>query len=172
VAEAATVASVSTGFKILVLLHVLCVIGGFGAVAYNGLYLSLAQRRQTGTGAILEVNMLVSGLAELLIYSALVFGVGAVTASHSEFKFSQAWVSAAFGVYLADIAILHGWIRRYQRNYVAVVRRLEALEPGENASRADVEALRSLERRVALGWAVFNLLVVGAVYLMVFKPGM
>jgi hypothetical protein len=162
---------VSTGYKILVLLHILCVIGGFGAVAYNGLYLSLAQRRSTGTGAVLEVNMLVSGLAELLIYSALVFGVGAVTASHSVVKFSEAWVSAAFGVYLADLGVLHGWIRRYQRNYVAVVKRLEGLEPGASAPRADVEALRSLERRVALGWAVFNVLVVGAVFLMVFKPG-
>lgn len=161
----------STGFKILVLLHILCVIGGFGAVAYNGLYLSLAQRRATGTGAVLEVNTLVSGLAELLIYSALVFGVGAVTASHSTIKFSQAWVSAAFGVYLVDIAILHGWIRRHQRSYTAVVRRLEALEPGASGARADVEALQSLERRVALGWGVFNVLVVGAVYLMVFKPG-
>jgi hypothetical protein len=86
-------------------------------------------------------------------------------------KFSDAWVSAAFGVYLVDLGVLHGWIRRHQRTYAGVVRRLEALEPEATASRADVEALRSLERRVALGWAVFNVLVVGAVFLMVFKPG-
>ena len=70
----------STGYQVLVMLHLLCVIGGFGAVAYNGLYVSLAQRRAGGAGsrAILEVNTLVSGLAELLIYAALVFGLGAV----------------------------------------------------------------------------------------------
>ena len=74
----------STGFKVLVFLHLVCVIGGFGAVAYNALYMNLAQRRAGGgTGAILEVNGLVSGLAELLIYAALLFGVGAVTASNS-----------------------------------------------------------------------------------------
>lgn len=63
----------STGYRILVMLHLLCVIGGFGAVAYNALYLSLAQRRPgaAGAGAILEVNTLVSGLAELLVVAAV-----------------------------------------------------------------------------------------------------
>jgi hypothetical protein len=162
---------VSTGYKILVMLHLLCVVGGFGAVAYNGLYLSLAHRRTEGRGtaAIVEVNTLVSGMAELLIYGALVFGVGAVTASNSTIKFSQAWVSAAFAIYLVDIAILHGWIRRQQRQYNDIARQLEALDPGPRP--ASVNQLQVLERRVALGWGVFNLLVVVVIYLMVFKPG-
>jgi hypothetical protein len=162
---------VSAGYKTLVLLHLLCVVGGFGAVAYNGLYLSLAHRRPQGqgSGAILEVNSLVSGMAELLIYGALVFGVGAVTASNSTIKFSQAWVSAAFGIYLADLAILHGWIRRHQRQYTEITRQLEAAPPGPRP--VAVDQLTTLEKRIALGWGVFNLLVVAAIYLMVFKPG-
>jgi uncharacterized membrane protein len=155
------------------MLHILCVIGGFGAVSYNGLYVNLAHRRSgtPGTSAVLEVNALVSGLAELLIYAALVFGVGAVTASQSTLKFSQAWVSAAFAVYLVDIAILHGWIRRYQRRYAAVARHVEAVPPAPGSRPPVLQELVDLERRVSLGWGVFNVLVVGAVYLMVFKPG-
>jgi uncharacterized membrane protein len=161
---------VSTGFKTLVLLHVLCVIGGFGAVAYNALYLSLAQRRRGGgTGAVLEVNRMVSGMAELLIYAALLFGVGAVTASHKTVKFSDAWVSAAFAVYLVDIGVLHGWIRPRQRRYTAVVSRLETAAAAD--PQGDLATLRSLEKQVGIGWGIFNLLVIGAVYLMVFKPG-
>lgn len=160
----------STGFKILVMLHVLCVIGGFGAVAYNALYLSLAQRRRGGgTGAVLEVNKLVSGMAELLIYAALLFGVGAVTASQKAVQFSDAWISAAFAAYLVDIGILHGWIRPRQRRYTEVVARLETATTTDVAG--DVADLRSLEKQVGGGWAVFNFLVIGAVYLMVFKPG-
>ena len=160
-----------TGYHILVLLHLLCVIGGFGALAYNALYLSLAQRRPSGgTGAILEVNTLVSGLAELLIYAALVFGIGAVASSHSTVKFSDAWVSAAFGVYVAAVGVLHGWIKRHQRLYAAVVAKLEA--GGDPATReADVAELTSLEKKVGFGWGAFNVLVIAAVYLMVFKPG-
>ena len=160
-----------TGFKILVLLHVLCVIGGFGALAYNALYLTLAQRRPGGgTSAILEVNRLVSSLGEILIYAALLFGIGAVGSSHSHIKFSQAWVSAALGVYVALLGVLHGWIRPNKRKYDAVVARLENPEAVESRD-GDVAALKSLEMRVGFGWGAFNVLVVGAVYLMVFQPG-
>jgi uncharacterized membrane protein len=167
---------VSNGFKVLVLLHILCVIGGFGAVAYNALYMSLAQRRPGGgTSAVIEVNTLVSGFAELLIYAALLFGIGAVAASRSTIKFSDAWISAAFAVYLVDVGVLHGWIKRYQRRYSAVVTRLETrdVETGSEGGsvEVDVAQLKHLERRISLGWGAFNLLMVAAVYLMVFKPG-
>jgi hypothetical protein len=162
----------STGYQVLVMLHLLCVIGGFGAVAYNGLYVTLARRRASGGGAVLEVNMVVSGLAELLIYAALLFGVGAVAASHSTVKFSNGWVSGAFAVYLVDIGILHGWIRPQQRRYAVTATALEAAAPSAGgAAPPEVALLTRLERRVALGWAVFNVLVVVAVYFMVFKPG-
>jgi uncharacterized membrane protein len=215
-----------TGFEILVLLHVLCAIGGFGAVAYNGLYTSLAARRPDGgTSAVLEVNRLVSGLAEMLIYAALLFGVGAVAASHSTIKFSSPWVSAAFGVYLVALGVLHGWIRPNQRKHLEVVKRLEAppkpstcgacgdcgdcgeceapgtpqadsanpasrpvegapgsaiaggavdvaeAPPAPSSTAQDVADLRRYEKFVNAGWAGFNLLVVAAVYLMVFQPG-
>ena len=162
----------STGFNVLVLLHVLCVIGGFGALAYNALYMSLAQRRAGGgTGAILEVNRLVSSLAEMLVYAALLFGIGAVTASHKSIRFGDAWVSAALGVYLADIVVLHGWIRPHQRRYSELVKRLETPGASDESLQADLAVLQKLEKQVAVGWGVFNLLVVGAVYLMVFQPG-
>lgn len=162
-----------TGFKILVMLHILCVVGGFGAVAYNGLYTSLAQRRPAGgTSAVIEVNRLVSGLAEMLIYAALLFGIGAVSASgkHSTIKFSDAWVAAAFAVYLVDIGILHGLIRPSQRRYADVVKRLETPVSEAQDRDGDVGRLKALERRIGAGWGVFNVLVIGAIYLMVFKP--
>lgn len=160
-----------TGYHILVMLHLLCVIGGFGALAYNALYMSLAQRRPAGgTGAVIEINTLVSGLAELLIYAALLFGIGAVASSHSTVKFSQAWVSAAFGVYIVAIGVLHGWIKRHQRLYAGLVAKLESgADP--STQQADVVELQKLEKRVGFGWGVFNVLVIAAVYLMVFKPG-
>jgi hypothetical protein len=164
----------TVGYRILVMLHILCVIGGFGAVAYNGLYVSLARRGAPGgqgSGAVLQVNALVSGLAELIIYAALLFGIAAVAASHSAVKFSQAWVSAAFAIYLVDIGILHGWIRRNQRSYTAVAAKVEAAAPAQGSRPEEMAQLDRLEKRVALGWGVFNVLVVVAVYFMVFKPG-
>jgi uncharacterized membrane protein len=164
-----------TGFNILVMLHIICVVGGFGALAYNGLYLSLAQRRpQGGTSAVLEVNRMVSGLAEALVYAAILFGIAAVGASHKHIGFGDAWVSAALAVAVVDIGILHGWIRPNQRRYTAMVQKLEApLGPQETPeTRApDAMELQRLEKRVDFGWLAFNLFVIGAVYLMVFQPG-
>jgi hypothetical protein len=74
-------------------------------------------------------------------------------------------------VYLVDIAILHGWIRRYQRRFAALARHVEDVSPAPGSSPPELRELAEIERRVSLGWAVFNVLVVGAVYLMVFKPG-
>jgi hypothetical protein len=85
----------SAGFRIVVLLHLLCVIGGFGGLAYNGLYLTLARRRAVGAGEVVEVNRQVSGLAELLVYGAVLFGLAAVGSSRSVDGFDQAWVVAA-----------------------------------------------------------------------------
>ena len=164
-----------TGFHVLVLLHVICVIGGFGGLAYNGLYMSLAQRRaKGGTSAVLEINRMVSGLAEALVYAALLFGIGAVGASHHRIHFGDTWVSAALAVAAAAIGVLHGWIRPNQRRYGAMVDRLEQPIQGEGDSAEarvpDVLALQALEKRVGFGWGAFNVLVMGAAYLMIFQP--
>ena len=84
---------------------------------------------------------------------------------------AEAWVSAAFAIYLVDIGVLHGWIRRHQRRYAAVISEVETANLSTGVGPPDLTELEGLERRLALGWGVFNVLVVGAVYLMVFKPG-
>jgi uncharacterized membrane protein len=160
---------VSSGYKVLVLFHLVCVVAGFGGLAYNGLYLLLSRRR-AGATAVLEINRLVSALAELLIYAAFLFGIAAVGASQSHIKFSQAWVSAAFGLFLAIVAVLHGWIRPNQHRYDLLVAELVAAPAGA-AATADVARLAPLERRIAAGWGVFNVVVIVIIYLMVFKPG-
>ena len=161
-----------TGFHVLELLHVICVVAGFGGLAFNALYMSLAQRRpKGGTSAVLEVNRMVSGLAEALIYAAILFGIGTVAASHKHIGFGDAWVSAALAVAVVDVGILHGWIRPNQRRYAHVVARLET-PAAEGVSRdGDVASLHSYEKRVGLGWGAFNVLVIGALYLMTFQPG-
>ncbi len=151
------------------MLHLICVVAGFGGLAYNGLYMLLSRRR-AGAYAVLEINRLVSSLAELLIYAAFIFGIAAVGASQSHIKFSQAWVATSFGIFLAIVGVLHGWIRPHQHRYGTLVAELAAA-PAGSAPPADVARLEPLERRIALGWGVFNVGVVVVIYFMVFKPG-
>jgi uncharacterized membrane protein len=160
-----------TTYNVLVTLHIICVIGGFGGLAFNALYMSLAQRRPAGgTSAVLEVNRMVSGLAEFLVYGVVLFGIGAVAASHKQVHFSDTWVSVALGLYVVIVGVLHGWIRPNQRRYSSVVTKLEqpATEGGDRST--DVAALRKYEQRVGFGWGAFNVLFIAVVALMVFQP--
>jgi hypothetical protein len=167
---------VSDLYRVLVVAHLLCVIGGFGTLAYNGLFLSLARRRGPAGMAALDINRQVSGLAELLVYGAFLFGIGAVATSRSRWTFSQGWVSAAFALFIVDVGVLHGVIKRSQREYFALAEQL-ATSPGDGGATAlatrstEAARLSAIEKRISLGWGLFNLIVVVVVVLMVFRPG-
>lgn len=164
----------STSYRVFVLLHLLCVIGGFGALAYNGVYLTLArrQRASAGQGQVLEANRSVSTLAELLVYGVVLFGIAAVGSSHSVYGFGDGWVAAALALYVVDLAVLHGWIRPGQKRFDAITAALAAATASPGQGRPpEVAELDRLERRIGAGWGVFNIVVVVVVYLMVFKPG-
>jgi uncharacterized membrane protein len=160
---------VGTGFKILLFLHLICVIGGFGYLAYGGVTLMAGRRRGAAVGT-LEVTLQVGVLAELLIYGAAVFGIGAVGSSDSTWTFGQTWVWLALALYVVEVGLLHAVIKRSQREYATLAKRLA--EAGTQQGRpAEVDRIASLERRIGAGWGSFNLLVVVIVALMVWKPG-
>jgi uncharacterized membrane protein len=160
---------VGTGFKILLFLHLICVIGGFGYLAYGGLTLMVGRRRGAAIGT-LEVTLQVGVLAELLIYGAAVFGIGAVGSSESTWTFGQTWVWLALALYVVALGLLHAVIKKGQREYATLAKRLsEASTLGGRP--AEVDRIAALERRIGIGWGSFNLLVVVIVALMVWKPG-
>jgi hypothetical protein len=160
---------VGTGYNLLLTLHLLCVIGGFGFLAYSGLALVAGRYRGAPVGT-LEVTLQLNGLAELLVYGAFVFGIAAVGSS-KVWKFSQTWVYLAFALYLVDIGILHAVIKKSQREYVSLARKLASIEVAVPGRPAEVGRIEDLERRIAVGWGVFNVVVVVVVFLMVFRPG-
>jgi hypothetical protein len=160
---------VGTGYQLLLTLHLLCVIGGFGFLAYSGLTLVVGRHRGAALGTLL-VTQQVSGLAELLVYGAFLFGIGAV-GSDKAWGFGQTWVAVALALYVADIGILHAVIKKSQREYVALARKLAAVESPVPGRPPEVGRIEHLERRISLGWGAFNVLAVVVVFLMVFKPG-
>lgn len=160
-----------TGYRVLVMLHLLCVIGGFGFLAYNGAALSLTRRRGGGVSSgALAVNRDLSQLAELLIIGAFVFGVAAVGSSNKAITFGQGWVVGATVGWVVDLGLLHGFIRPRQRRYLALAGQV-AEAPKEGGRPPEIAVLDQLERSIALGWGAFNLVVLVVVYLMVFQPG-
>ena len=141
-------------YQLLLVLHLVTVIGGFGSILLDGLY---GARAATADGATVSGTSQgpsgplsgkqgpsgpLSGtqgpsLSEWLIYAVPVTGLLVVLVSEDRWQFSQAWISLSFLLYIAAVGIMHGGRK---------------LQP----------SLRS---------AILNLLVVAVVVLMVTKPG-
>jgi hypothetical protein len=63
-------------YKLVLVLHILSAIVGFGAVLLNGIYGQQARSRRGTEGlAITQANFLVSRIAQFFIYAVFVFGI-------------------------------------------------------------------------------------------------
>lgn len=160
-----------TAFKIMVLLHLLFVIGGFGFLIFNAAHLTLARR--AGSPGAFEVNRDLSRLAEIFVVGAFVFGIAAVGSSNKEFDFGDGWVIGAMVAWVIDMGILHGLIKPKQRKFVEAA--AKAAQAGSKGSQGgpppELAELNKLEKVISLGWGAFNVVFLAALYLMVFKPG-
>jgi uncharacterized membrane protein len=162
-------------YKLLLVLHLVFAIGGFGAMAFNSIYLLRAkQRGGSAQGAINQANAEISRLAEYLIYAVFILGIALVSVSKTHgkevWKFSQGWLVAAIVLYVVILGLLHGFIRPRQRQYSDLVGQV-AGGSGQGVRPPGVDRLEVLEQQIGLGWAAFNLVVIAVVYLMVFRPG-
>jgi uncharacterized membrane protein len=157
-------------YRLLLLLHILCAVAGFGAVAFNGLRRVRArQRGGEDELVLLDEDDYITRAAEYLIYGVLVFGILVALASKSYWELSQSWLSLAMLLYLIELGLLHGFIHRAERDYRAGLVGLEVAAPAGRTT--EVAQLEQLERRIALGWAVFDVIFLVILYLMVFTPG-
>ncbi len=90
-------------YQLLLVLHLITVIGGFGSILLDGLYGARA-----GAGG--DTPAVTSGpsLSEWLIYAVPVTGLLLVLVSEDRWQFSQAWISLSFLLYIAAVGVLHG----------------------------------------------------------------
>jgi hypothetical protein len=71
------------------------------------------------------------------------------------------------GLYIVDLGVLHGFIKRSERQYNSLLRDVN-VAPARTES---VTELEQLEQRIRFGWAVFDVVFLVILYLMVFTPG-
>ena len=157
-------------YRVVLLLHILCAIVGFGGVMLNGVY-AVASRKAIGHGAtaIVRANAKATKIAEVFIYAVPVLGFGLVGMSGDVWSFSQTWVWLATVLYLVALAISLGALLPAARQYERLVTQVEA---GGQAPAAEVESTldRLLKKQASLGGSLHLLLVVILV-LMIWKPG-
>jgi len=167
----------TNAYNIVLTLHILCAIVGFGGVTLNALYGRESKRRQGPGGlAITEANYTVSSVAEYFIYAVFVFGVVLVILSDEVFTFEQTWVWLAIVLYAVGISLSHAVLFPSVRRMKALM--VELVEMGPPPAGAPVGGpppqaveLEALGQRVGAVSSVLHLDLVVILGLMVWKPG-
>jgi uncharacterized membrane protein len=159
----ASLGPTSGAYQAVMIVHILAVVVGFGALFVNSVY-SVQGRRRGGAewAAISEANEFVATrVAAMAIYLVPILGIALIGMSNKVYKFSQAWVSTAFLLYLVMLAILLAVVRPSYRKLNGLLR----------SASPDAGAISAVEKRMASFIGVNHLLVVVVIYLMVVKPG-
>ena len=168
----------STGYDVLLVLHILTVIVGFGTVMLNGIRGAEAKKRPGPGGlAIGESGHRLNTIAEYFIYAVPVLGIGLVLMSDGNWTFGQTWVWLSLLLYLIGIGVSHAVLIPAEKRMNALAAELVAMGPppagaaagGPPPQVAEMEALE--KKKLAPAGMFLNLLVVVVVSLMVFKPG-
>lgn len=161
-----------TGYKILLLLHILSAIIGFGGVILNGLYAAKARQRPPAEAlAVMEVNTFVSlKVAEVFIYLTALWGFGLVGMSDKAITFGDTWVYLAIIVYGVALGLSHGMLQPKVKRMVELQREVVADPPvgGPPPQAAEMQALGKVIGPVAM---VLDLALVVILVLMIWKPG-
>ncbi len=162
-------------YRIVMVLHILVAIVGFGGVMLNGLYGSqIKKHRGTDALAIAEANYKVSTVAEYFIYAVPVLGVLLVLLSDHQIEFSDLWVGLSIAIYVVAIGVSHAVMLPTVRRILVLLRELAAGGPPPAGAAAgpppQVLELQALGQRAGATGATLNVMLVAVLVLMVFQP--
>jgi len=163
-------------YGIVLLLHILSAIVGFGGVQLNGLYAAQAQQRPGAGGvAINQAVYAVSKVAEIFIYLTFVFGVLLVLLSENDLiGFEDTWVWLSMLLYLVGIGLSHAILFPSVKKANALAEELATSEgppPGAQGPPPQVAQLEALGKKIGSTDVVLKLLLVAILFLMIWKPG-
>jgi uncharacterized membrane protein len=139
----------STGYNIMLFIHILAVIVAFAPLWLTPVLLRLTAGGDKAAADSLDVSILRFSLPGLAV--AGIIGCGLVGMSEKAFTFGKPWVSTAVILWIILMAVL------------AVVARpaIKAFRDGDASARG----------RVMMATGIGHLILLVMVYLIIFKPG-
>jgi uncharacterized membrane protein len=159
------IATIGSGvYNFVLLLHLMTVVIGFGAVLLNGLYGAQAKKRPGPGGlAIAEANFFVtSKVAEPVIYLVPLFGFALIGLSDSGWKFSQTWVVASLVLYVIGLANARLVLMPTTAKMIDMMR----------AGPPDAAKMDAAGKRLAAAGGFAHLIFTAIMILMIWKPGL
>lgn len=166
----------SFAYELVLYLHILSAIIGFGGVLLNGLYASRARKRPPAEAlAVMEVNTFVSlKVAEVFIYLTGIFGLGLVGLSDDVWEYTDGWILWAIILYVVSLVVSIALLQPRVRQMVALQREMvEGLSAGTAAGGPPPQAalLEKLGPQIGALSGVLHLSFAVILVLMVWKPG-
>ena len=138
-----------TGYKIVLLIHVLAVIIGFAPLWLTPVMVRLTAAGDKAAADGLEVSILRFSLPGIGLAGFLGFGLAGM--SEKYYRMSQAWLSIAAVLWVVLLALL----------FTVARPAIKAFRDGDAAARG----------RIMMATGISHLILVVTLYLMIFKPG-
>ncbi|NNE96392.1 MAG: hypothetical protein HKN24_10225 [Acidimicrobiales bacterium] len=155
-----------TLYKVVLVLHILASIAAFGGLVAVSAYNSRTLKTTAGRAApLLETTIEVTKFAHGALYAVAPLGIVLVSLSEGAIEFSALWISLSFLVWFAMIGVAHALGLKHLK---AAAARADELDPTTDLAD-DAEALDSM-KKMGLGDALGQLLLVGALVLMIWQP--
>jgi uncharacterized membrane protein len=162
----------SDAYKIVLVLHILCAIVGFGTMIFNGIYGAQAKARRGAEGlAIVQANTLVSGIAEWFIYAVFVLGILLVVIGDNVFDFGQTWIWLSMIVFVAALGVSQGLLRPRVNRLEALMQEVVDAGPPVGGPPPQAAQMERLGRQIGQIAPLLHLSLIVILVLMVFKPG-
>jgi uncharacterized membrane protein len=162
----------SDAYKIVLVLHILCAIIGFGAVFFDGIYGAQSAQYKGPEGlAISRANLLVSRVGEYFIYAVFVLGILLVLIGDNVFDFGQTWIWLSMLLFLVAIGLSHGILWPSARRMIVLMEEMNAGPPPAGGPPPQAAEMEQLGKKLAVVGPVLNVMMVVILILMVFKPG-
>jgi uncharacterized membrane protein len=154
-------------YRIILLLHIATAIVGFGGVITHGAYHARAFRGPAGAAAtILTATRGIGKIADYAIYAVLPLGIVLVAISDDAIGFGDPWISASFLVWILMVGAAHGAVRPAVKT---MIERAGAI--GEDTVLETDTDAAAAARKLMIGEAAVQLLLVVALVLMIWQPG-
>ena len=145
-------------YDVLLLAHIVCAIGGFGANGLAGLYAS--QLYPTASEGALKYFSSPKFYAEKLIYLVPVFGLIMISVSHGVSELAKPWIIFGLGTWIIAIGVAQVLVWPAERGVAQAV--------SAGAGGSDVKILA---RRLARGAMILDVIFLVTFVLMIAQPG-
>lgn len=157
----------STLYKIVLLLHIAAAIVGFGGVIAHGAYNAKAfAAKASEARVLLRATQTVTNLAHYAIYGVFLLGIILVSLSDKVISMGAAWISASMLVWFLLVGVAHGLVKPTVRGLLT-----EADAMAADDVMSSSPGVVALAKKLALGEALTQILLVISIVLMVWKPG-